>query len=84
MKVIRNHTTLKKMTKQDDCYVDASPRERVSFIWELTAELWSLKGPQYVEQRLQRNVTNLIKNKESTGREQDQLDAKYLRENHDA
>ena len=84
MKVIRNHTTLKKMTKQDDCYVDASPRERVSFIWELTAELWSLKDKQHAEQRLQRNVTNLIKNKESTGREKDQLDAKYLRENNDA
>ena len=26
---------------------------------------------------------NLIKNKESTGREKDKLDAKYLRENHD-
>jgi len=49
------------MTKQDDCYVDASPQERISFIWQLTAELWSLKGSQYVEQRLQRNVTNLIK-----------------------
>jgi len=84
MKVMRNHTTLKKMTKQDDCYVDASPQKRVSFIWELTAELWSLKDKQYVEQRLQRNVTNLIKNKESTGREKDQLDAKYLRGNHDA
>ncbi len=61
MKVMRNHTTLKKMTKQDDCYVDASPRERVSFIWELNAELWSLKDKQHVEKRLQRNVTNLIK-----------------------
>lgn len=83
MKVMRNHTTLKKMTKQDDCYVDASPRERVSFIWQLTAELWSLKDKQNVEQRLQRNVTNLIRNKESTGREKDILDAKYLRGNHD-
>ena len=27
---------------------------------------------------------DLIKNKESTGREKDQLDVKYLRENHDA
>lgn len=27
---------------------------------------------------------DLIKNKESTGREKDKLDAKYLRENHDA
>ncbi len=61
MKVMRNHTTLKKMTKQDDCYVDASPQERISFIWELTAELWSLKDKRHVEQRLQRNVTNLIK-----------------------
>jgi len=72
------------MTKQDECYVDASPRERVSFIWQLTAELWSLKGSQYVERRLQRNVTNLIKNKESTGREKDKLDVKYLRGNSDA
>ena len=84
MKVIRNHATLKKITKQDDCYVDASPRERVSFIWPLTAELWSLKDKQNVEQRLQRNVTNLIRNKESTGREKDILDVKYLRGNHDA
>jgi hypothetical protein len=83
MKVIRTHTKLKKMTKQDDCYVDASPSERVSFIWPLTAELWSLKDKQYVEQRLQRNVTNLIRNKESTGREKDKLNAKYLRGNHD-
>ncbi len=61
MEVMRNHTTLKKMTKQDDCYVDASPRERISFVWQLTAELWSLKDKQNVEQRLQRNVTNLIR-----------------------
>ncbi|MBW7989522.1 MAG: hypothetical protein FVQ84_05835 [Planctomycetes bacterium] len=72
---------MKKMAKQDDCYVDASPRERVSFIWQLTAELWSLKDKQNVEQRLQRNVTNLIRNKESTGREKDILDVKYLRGN---
>jgi len=83
MKVMRNRTILKKMTKQDDCYVDASPRERVSFVWQLTAELWSLKDKQNVEQRLQRNVTNLIRNKELTGREKDILDVKYLRGNHD-
>lgn len=61
MKVIRNRITLRRMTKQNDCYVDAPPQERISFIWELTAELWSLKDKQHVEQRLQRNVTNLIK-----------------------
>ena len=84
MKVIRNHAALKKMNEQDDCYVDASPQERIAFMWELTAELWSLKDKDSVERRLQRHVTNLIKNKESTGREKDQLDAKYLRENHGA
>jgi len=72
------------MTKHDDCYVDASPQERISFIWQLTAELWSLKDKDSVERRLQRNVTNLIKNKESTGREKDKLEAKYLRGNSDA
>ena len=61
MKVKKNHTKLKKMTKEEDSYVDASPQERVSFMWQLTAELWSLKDKTNVEQRLQRNVTNLIR-----------------------
>ncbi|MBU2446925.1 MAG: hypothetical protein KJ666_15325 [Bacteroidetes bacterium] len=60
-RVDRNHTVLKKMTKRDDCYVDASPQERIAVIWELTAELWSLKDKQHAERRLQRNVTNLIR-----------------------
>ena len=79
MKVIKNLTTLKKMTKQDDSYVEGSPQERISIIWPLTAELWSLKDKQIVGQRLQRNVTKLIK--KTTGREKDKLDAKYLRGN---
>jgi hypothetical protein len=61
MKVSKNLAILKKMTEEDDSYVDASPQERVSFMWQLTAELWSLKNKRNVEQRLQRNVTNLIK-----------------------
>ena len=61
MKLIKSHILIKKMSQEDDSYVRASPSERVSFIWELTAELWSLRGAKYVEQRLQRNVTTLIK-----------------------
>ncbi len=61
MKVIKTHTSLKKITKNDDSFVDALPYQRLAFIWELTAELWSLKGSEYVKQRLQRDVTNLIK-----------------------
>ena len=61
MKVERNRTALKKATSRDDCYVDAAPHERIAFIWELTAELWSLKDKQSAERRLQRDVANLIR-----------------------
>lgn len=61
MNVIRNHTNLKRMTKEDDSFVAASPKELVAFMWELTAELWSLKKKGYAERRLQRNITNFIK-----------------------
>ena len=47
MKIVRSHTSLRKLPEHDDCYVDASPEERISFMWELTAELWSLKGMEY-------------------------------------
>ena len=61
MKVDRNKTYLGKASKNDEGFVDMSPAERVSFMWELTAELWSLKKSPYVERRLQRNITNLVK-----------------------
>ena len=59
MRVNRNVTKLRRACKQDDNFVPAFPAERVAFIWELTAELWSLKGSEYVERRLPRHVTNL-------------------------
>lgn len=61
MKHKRNLVILKKMTKEDDNYASSSPQERVSMIWDITAEIWSLRDEKSVEQRLQRNVTNLIK-----------------------
>ena len=61
MRVKRNQSTLKKTSKEDDSFVRASAAERVAFMWELTAELWSLKGAEYVERRLQRDVTNLTR-----------------------
>jgi hypothetical protein len=61
MKVIRTQTALKKVSKEDDDFVHASPAERILFIWELTAELWSLKGSDYVKRRLPRHVTRLIR-----------------------
>lgn len=61
MNLNRKITFLKKADKEDDCFVQASPRDRIAFMWELTAEIWSLRGDECVKQRLQRNVTKLIK-----------------------
>ena len=61
MKLRKGVTKLKKLTKKEDSFVNAPPRELISFMWELTAEIWSLRGADYVERRLQRNVTNLTK-----------------------
>jgi len=60
-KVIRNQIALKKTDRGEDDFVQAPPAERIRFMWELTAELWSLKGSDYVERRLPRHVTNLIR-----------------------
>lgn len=64
MQLDRTKITIKKQDKQDDSYMDASPQERIAFVWELTAEVWSIRNAEDVEQRLQRNVTKLIRIKE--------------------
>ncbi|MEK9179019.1 MAG: hypothetical protein AAB893_00950 [Patescibacteria group bacterium] len=61
MKVLRKHTSLKKMSKQDDSFVNLSPEERISVICDITDELCSLTGKYNAKRRLQRNVTCLIK-----------------------
>jgi hypothetical protein len=61
MRLDRKKITIKKQDKQDDSYMDGSPQERIAFVWELTAEIWSIRGAEHVKQRLQRNVTNLIR-----------------------
>jgi hypothetical protein len=48
------------MSHGDDSFVEATPAERVGFVWELTKEMWSLRNRQDAERRLQRDVTNLI------------------------
>jgi hypothetical protein len=61
MRVERNKVYLGKISQNDKGFAKISPAERVSFVWELTAEIWSLRESPYVKRRLQRNVTNLIK-----------------------
>jgi hypothetical protein len=61
MKVNRKKVSVGKVSKNDEGYAGGSPAKRVSFMWDLTAELWSLKKSPYVERRLQRNITKLIR-----------------------
>lgn len=61
MKLLKNKVVLKKMKNDDYGYVKSSPKERISAIWEITAELWSLIDKKNVERRLQRNITKLIR-----------------------
>jgi len=66
MKLMRDYAKLSRMTDADDAYVEASPAERVGFVWELTKELWSLRDRQSAERRLQRNVANLVRQQKIT------------------
>jgi len=64
MKLAKNHVKLIKMGREEDSFVKALPAERVSFMWELTKELWSLRNRQDAERRLQRNVANLVRQRD--------------------
>lgn len=58
--VDRSVGVLKQAGSPDSDFVDAPPEVLLGFMWELTAEIYSLRGDFDAEQRLQRNVTNLI------------------------
>lgn len=61
MKLDKSITVIRSMKDRDSDYVNASPEDRVSFVWEITREVWALKGGNDAERGLQRAVTNLIK-----------------------
>jgi hypothetical protein len=72
----KNLTRLKKLSDEDNNFVDSSPAERLGMMWELTAEIWSLRWKDIAQQRLQRHVASLVRrNKRATGRDKDRLDA---------
>ena len=59
----------------DDGFVQMDRTELISIMWEITQDAWSFMRDQNVEQRLQRDVAIV------TGREKDELDAKFLIKN---
>jgi len=64
MKLMENHVKLIRMSSEEDSFVKSSPAEQVSFMWEPTKELWSLRNRQDAERRLQRNVANLVRQRD--------------------
>ena len=47
----------------DDGYVKGEPGELMEMVWEITCDAWAFVGKGSAEQRLQRNVTKLIRKK---------------------
>ena len=50
-----------KSPEAEDNFVNLSPAECLSLVWDLTEEVFSLSGDYDVKSRLQRNVINIIK-----------------------
>lgn len=61
IKLKRTVTRLREMSEGEDSYMSGTPQERISFMGELTEEIWSLKDRKNAQQRLQRHITKLIK-----------------------
>jgi hypothetical protein len=62
MKMDRKQIFVYKNKKpHNDEYVNLPPNKRMSLVWELTKEIYSLTGEHDVESRLQRHVINIIK-----------------------
>jgi hypothetical protein len=61
MRVDRKLAKLSRIGAEDDDFAALPPEKLVDFVWELTCEIWSLRPGVDVEQRLQRHITNLIR-----------------------
>ena len=61
-KVDRSVTSLASMKDcQDDGYVEGDPAARISLVWEITQDTWAFMKEGHAQQRLQRDVTHLIR-----------------------
>jgi hypothetical protein len=56
-------SVIAKSDRRNSAYVSGSASERVALVWPLTCEAAALSKKYDVEQRLQRHITRLIKQK---------------------
>ncbi len=61
MKMDRKKIVIKNSKETRDERINLLPEECVLLVWELTKEVYGLTGKHDVEQRLQRNVVNIIR-----------------------
>ena len=66
------------ISNNDDGFVEGDMPTLFEMVWKITCDLWAFTGGNNAEQRLQRDVVNIIR-PESTGREKDALDVKMLK-----
>jgi len=58
---LKKSNSINKNEDSDEVFVNLSPQKRISAIWEITAEIWSLAGNKNVKRRLQRNIVHFHK-----------------------
>ena len=61
MKVDRKKVRVSQMTKHTDEVAQLKKADALSFIWDLTEEIYSLSGRFDVKSRLQRNVVSVTR-----------------------
>jgi hypothetical protein len=63
MEKLNRSIVSKKNIKEIDVddIVRRTPAQLFGMVWEITKDVWAFSGTKYVDQRLQRNVANLIR-----------------------
>jgi hypothetical protein len=59
----KNISIIKQSDRRNSGYVSGSMYDRIALVWPLTCEAAALNKKYDVEQRLQRHITRLIKQK---------------------
>ncbi len=64
MELRKDIVHISRKNEHDDFgYMEGTPAERLEIVWEITKDVWAFKGELDAEQRLQRNITNIIRRK---------------------
>lgn len=60
-KLKRTIITKKSLKDVESEYIEGTPEERISMVWEISCDTWAFINNTNAERRLQRNVTTIIR-----------------------